>query len=242
MKISVLTLFPEFINALRNYSIIGRAIGDKIIDLNVIDIRDFATNRYLQVDDYPYGGGPGMLMQPGPIVEAIESVGDQNAKVYYLSPQGKVLNQEKLKEIVGQDHIILLNGHYEGIDHRVVEYYVDEEISIGDYVLTGGEIPTMVLIDGITRLLPGVLTSEESYMSESHYHGLLEHPQYTRPRVFRNLEVPDILLSGNHEEIRKYRLRESIRTTLNKRPDLINTKELNEEEQQFLDEIMKGGN
>lgn len=241
MKISVLTLFPEFIETLRNYSIIGRAIGDEIVDLKTVNIRDFATNRYLQVDDYPYGGGPGMLMQPGPIVDAIESLNDPDGKVYYLSPQGRVLTQEKLKEMSNEDHIILLNGHYEGIDNRVVEHYVDEEISIGDYVLTGGEIPTMVLIDGIVRLLPGVLKSEESYEWESHYGGLLEHPQYTRPQVFRDLEVPEILLSGNHEEIRKYRLRESIRVTLKKRPDLINTTELNEEAKKFLDEIMEGG-
>lgn len=241
MKISVLTLFPEFIEALKNYSIIGRAIGEKIVDLNIVNIRDFATNRYLQVDDYPYGGGPGMLMQPGPVVDAIESLQDSKAKVYYLSAQGKVLTQQKLKDMSKEDHIILLNGHYEGIDNRIIEHFVDEEISIGDYVLTGGEIPTMVLIDGLARLLPGVLSSQESYQSESHYNGLLEFPQYTRPRVFRNIEVPEVLLSGNHEEVRKYRVQESIRATLNKRPDLINKEGLTEEEKKFLDEIMKGG-
>lgn len=241
MKISVLTLFPEFIDTLRNYSIVGRAIGEKIIELETINIRDFSSNRYLQVDDYPYGGGPGMLMQPDPVVKAIESVKTQCTKVYYLSAQGQVLTQQKLKEMASQEEIILLNGHYEGIDNRVIEHFVDEEISIGDYVLTGGEIPTMVLIDGITRLLPGVLAKEESYENESHYHGLLEFPQYTRPRVFREYEVPEILLSGNHEAIRKYRVRESIRATIKKRPDLINSKELSAEEKEFFDEIMKGG-
>lgn len=241
MKISVLTLFPEFIEHLRNYSIVGRAIGEGTIELETVNIRNFSTNRYLQVDDYPYGGGPGMLMQPGPVVDAIESVKTVSAKVIYLSAQGTVLTQAKLKELASFDHIILLNGHYEGIDNRVIEHFVDEEISIGDFVLTGGEIPSMVLIDGITRLLPGVLSTEESYECESHYHGLLEFPQYTRPRVFRNYSVPEILLSGNHEEIRKYRLRESIRTTINKRPDLINSKELSNEERKFYDEIMEGG-
>lgn len=241
MKIDVLTLFPEFIENLKNYSIVGRAIKENKLILNTTDIRDFAVNKYLQVDDYPFGGGPGMLMQIGPIDEAIESVKTESSKVYYISAQGKVLNQKKLNEMSRENHIILLNGHYEGIDNRVVENYIDEEISIGDFVLTGGEIASMVIIDGISRLLDGVLKSEESYSLESFYNGLLEYPQYTRPREYKGLKVPDILLSGNHENIRKYRLYESIRTTLNKRPDLLEKKELNKEEKAFLNKILEGG-
>lgn len=241
MKISVLTLFPDFINNIRDFSIVGRSIGKGKLELETVDIRDFAINKYLQVDDYPYGGGPGMLMQIKPIVEAIESVKTENSKVYYMSPQGKVLTQEKLKELREEEHIILLNGHYEGIDNRVIENYVDEEISIGDYVLTGGELASMVVIDGVSRLLDGVLASEESFEDESHYNGLLEHPQYTRPREFRGLEVPDILLSGDHEKIRKYRLRESIKNTLQKRPDLLKEKTLNDEEKDILKDLLEGG-
>lgn len=241
MKISVLTLFPDFINNIRDFSIVGRSIGQEKLELETVDIRDFAINKYLQVDDYPYGGGPGMLMQIKPIVEAIESVKTENSKVYYMSPQGKVLTQEKLKELKDEEHIILLNGHYEGIDNRVIENYVDEEISIGDYVLTGGELASMVVIDGVSRLLDGVLASEESFEDESHYNGLLEHPQYTRPREFRGLEVPDILLSGDHEKIRKYRLRESIKNTLQKRPDLLKEKTLNDEEKDILKDLLEGG-
>lgn len=241
MRIDVLTLFPEFIESLKNYSIVGRAIRENKLILNTTDIRDFAINKYLQVDDYPFGGGPGMLMQIGPIDEAIESVKSKNSKIYYISAQGKVLNQKKLIKISKEPHIILLNGHYEGIDNRVVENYIDEEISIGDFVLTGGEIASMVIIDGISRLLDGVLKSEDSYKDESFYNGLLEYPQYTRPREYKGLKVPDVLLSGNHESIRKYRLYESIRTTLNKRPDLLENKELNEEERSFLNKILEGG-
>ena len=241
MKISVLTLFPEFTNHIRDFSIVGRAIGQGKLDLETVDIRDFAINKYLQVDDYPYGGGPGMLMQIKPIVEAIESVKSEKSKVYYMSPQGKVLTQDKLKELKNEEHIILLNGHYEGIDNRVIENYVDEEISIGDYVLTGGELASMVIIDGVSRLIDGVLASDESFKDESHYNGLLEHPQYTRPKEFRGLEVPDILLSGDHEKIRKYRLRESIKNTLQKRPDLLKSKSLNDEEKDILKDLLEGG-
>ncbi|MGI5949772.1 tRNA (guanosine(37)-N1)-methyltransferase TrmD [Peptoniphilus sp.] len=242
MKISVLTLFPEFIKSLESFSMIGRAIDDGILDLEVTDIRDFAVNKYLQVDDYPYGGGPGMLMQAKPIVEAIESVKTKNSKVYYMSPQGKVLKQDMLLSLSKEEHIILVNGHYEGIDQRVIDNYIDEEISIGDYVLTGGELPSMVLIDGVTRLLDGVLAGEESFSDESHFNGLLEYPQYTRPKEFRGHSVPDILLSGDHEKIRKYRLRESIRNTLNKRPDLLDEKNLNKEEKEILNDLLEGGN
>ncbi|RVU55289.1 tRNA (guanosine(37)-N1)-methyltransferase TrmD [Anaerosphaera multitolerans] len=234
MKFSILTLFPEFFNCLIDYSIVGRAIKESIIELETVNIREFSENKHGQVDDYPYGGGPGMVMQVGPIYRSIESVRNDNSKVIYLSPKGKVLNQKKLIELSRENHLILLNGHYEGIDNRVVENYIDEEISIGDYVLTGAEIPSMVLIDGITRLIPGVLSSEESYSIESHYSGLLEYPQYTRPQRFNGLEVPEILLSGNHEKIRQYRIFQSIKLTLENRPDLIDKSKLTDIEKEYL--------
>ena len=240
MKISVLTLFPEFINNIRDFSIVGRAIGEGKLDLETVDIRDFAINKYLQVDDYPYGGGPGMLMQIKPIVEAIESVKSEKSKVYYMSPQGKVLTQDKLKELKNEEHIILLNGHYEGIDNRVIENYVDEEISIGDFVLTGAEIASMLIVDGVSRLIPGVLSSEESYMEESFYNGLLEYPQYTRPRTFNDLSVPDILLRGDHEKIREYRKFMSLKLTYLKRPDLIDREKLSDYEKELLSKIEEG--
>lgn len=221
MKFDVLTLFPEFMDSLFNYSIIGRAAEEKKVSLNWVNIRDFSKNKHKKVDDYPFGGGPGMVMKPEPIYDAIMSVKESNSKVIYLSPQGKQLDQKMAEDLSNESHLILLCGHYEGIDNRIIENFIDQEISIGDYVLTGGEIPAMVLIDTVTRLMPGVLSSEESYMDESHYDGLLEYPQYTRPRTFKELSVPEILLSGNHEKIAQWRKEESIRITSQKRPDLL---------------------
>lgn len=234
MKFSILTLFPEFFECLRNYSIISRAISEEKIEIDTVNIRDFAINKHGQVDDYSYGGGPGMLMMPGPIVEAIESVKNDDKYVIYLSAQGKPLNQKKLIELSKKKSIVLLNGHYEGIDNRVVENYIDEEISIGDFVLTGGEIGSLILIDGITRLLPGVLSSKASYTEESHYNGLLEYPQYTRPSTFRGLSVPEVLLSGDHEKIRQYRICQSLKKTLEQRPDLLEKANLSDEELNIL--------
>lgn len=221
MKIDILTLFPDFFNNLATYSIIGRAIEKKCIDVNCINIRDFSKDKHRKVDDYPFGGGPGMVMKPGPIYDAISHVKTKKSKVIYLSPQGKRLDQNIANNLSKEDHLILLCGHYEGIDNRIIENYIDEEISIGDYVLTGGEIPALVLIDCVTRLIPGVLSSEKSYIDESHYDGLLEYPQYTRPREFNGFNVPDILLSGDHKKISEWRKSESIRVTLEKRPDLL---------------------
>lgn len=239
MKFSILTLFPEFFEILENYSIISRAIKEKQIDLKTVNIRDFSENKHHKVDDYPYGGGPGMLMQVPPIKKAIDSVKTANSKVIYLSAQGSVLNQKKLVDLSKEEHLILLNGHYEGIDNRVIENYVDEEISIGDYVLTGGEMASMVLIDGITRLLPGVLSSSESYSDESHYRGILEYPQYTRPQKFEGFEVPEVLLSGNHKLIEDYRRREALKNTLLKRPDLLKEEILTSEELDILNDLKK---
>lgn len=234
MKIDILTLFPEFFSNFYNWSIIGRAIDNEIVQIRSTNIRDFSKNKHRKVDDYPFGGGPGMVMTPEPIFRAINSVKNDDSKIIYLSPQGKKLNQKIVNNLSKEEHLVLLCGHYEGIDNRIIDNYVDEEISIGDYVLTGGEIPAMVLIDSIIRLLPGVLNSEESYSDESHYNGLLEYPQYTRPREFNNLAVPDILLSGNHEKIRQWRYYQSLKTTLLKRPDLIEDMELSEEDRKLL--------
>lgn len=220
MKFTTLTLFPEFIESIKGYSIIRRAIENGLISVESINIRDFAINKHGQVDDYPYGGGQGMVMMVEPVYKAIESVKTENSHVVFLSPQGKVLNQKIIKDLSKKEHIVLLCGHYEGIDERIIENYIDEEISIGDYVLTGGEIPAMVLIDSVSRMIDGVLASYEAYEDESHMDGLLEYPQYTRPQEFMGLKVPDVLLSGNHQEIEKYRREMSILQTKKKRPDL----------------------
>lgn len=222
MKIHILTLFPEFFQNLKSYSIIGRALDEGKIEIDCINIRDFSKNKHKKVDDYPFGGGPGMVMKPEPIFDALNSINYYDSKVIYLSPQGRTFNQEIANSLSQEKDLILLCGHYEGIDNRIIENYVNEEISIGDYVLTGGEIPALVLIDAITRLIPGVLSSEESYKDESHYDGLLEYPQYTRPREFNGINVPQILLSGDHKRIVDWRNSESLRVTLEKRPDLIN--------------------
>lgn len=221
MKIDILTLFPEIFDVLGSYSIVGRAISDNKLEISAVNIRDFSEDKHGRVDDYPYGGGKGMVMKPEPVYSSILSVRKPNSRVIYLSPQGEPLTQEKVVELSLESHIILLAGHYEGIDSRVIESFVDEEISIGDYVLTGGELPAMVLIDSIARLLPGVLASDESYEIESHYNGLLEYPQYTRPRIFMGMKVPEVLLSGDHEKISLWRKLSSFKTTITKRPDLI---------------------
>ncbi|HHV27214.1 MAG TPA: tRNA (guanosine(37)-N1)-methyltransferase TrmD [Tissierellia bacterium] len=239
MKIDILTLFPEIFHTIFNWSIIGRAVEKELVRLNCINIRDFSEDKHKRVDDYPFGGGPGMVMKPEPISKAIESVKESESKVIYLSPKGKVYNQRMANKLVREKHLILLSGHYEGIDNRIVEHYIDEEISIGDYVLTGGEIPSLVLLDSIIRLIPGVLGSEDSFIEDSHYNGLLEHPQYTRPRDFNGYMVPSVLLSGNHKEIEKWRLYESLKITYLNRRDLLKKKDLTDEEKDMLKEIYK---
>lgn len=234
MKIDVLSLFPEFIDSFINWSMINKAVNENKVKIGNINIRDFSENKHNKVDDYPFGGGPGMVMTPGPIFRAIDSVKTSDSKVIYLSPQGTLFNQKKAKELLKSNHLILLCGHYEGIDNRVVENYIDEEISIGDFVLTGGELPAMVLMDSIVRLIPGVLSSEDSFKEESHYDGLLEHPQYTRPRKFNGYSVPDVLLSGNHKNIDNWKKKKSIEMTLKKRPDLIDERNLSKQEKQIL--------
>ena len=221
MKFDVLTLFPEMFSPL-NESIIGKAIEKDLININLINIRDFSKDKHKNVDDTPYGGGAGMVIRPDVVYDAYQSVKDDDAKVIYMSPQGKVLNQNKVVELSKEKHLILLCGHYEGIDQRVLDEIVDEEISIGDYVLTGGEIPAMVLIDSVSRYIEGVI-SEESTSEESFSNGnnLLEYPQYTRPEVFNGVKVPEVLISGHHENIRKWREEQALQNTKNKRPDLL---------------------
>lgn len=222
MKFDVLTLFPESFEPIKQ-SILGRALEKNLISLNLINIRDFSKDKHKKVDDTPYGGGAGMVIKPDVVYDAYKSVEDKNAKVIYLSPQGNVLNQKKVESLSKEEHLILLCGHYEGIDQRVIEEIVDEEISIGDYVLTGGEIPAMVLIDSVSRYVEGVLT-KESIKEESFSNNLLEYPQYTRPEVFLNKKAPEVLLSGHHENIRKWREEQSLKNTYQKRPDLLKEK------------------
>ena len=222
MKFDCLTLFPEMFEAL-NQSIIGRAKEKNLIEINLINIRDFSKDKHKKVDDTPYGGGAGMVMKADVVYDAYKSVKDENAKVIYMSPQGKTLNQIKVEQLAKEDHLIILCGHYEGIDQRVLDKIVDEEISIGDYVLTGGEIPAMVLIDSVSRYVEGVLKAY-SIKEESFSDGLLEYPQYTRPEIFEGEKVPEILLSGNHQEIYKWRKEKSLEITKKKRPDLLQIK------------------
>ena len=233
MQFDVLTLFPEMFEPL-NESIIGRAKEKGLININLINIRDFSKNKHKKVDDTPYGGGAGMVMMPDVVYDAYKSLDSKDAKVIYMSPQGKVLNQEKVKSLSKEQHLILLCGHYEGIDQRVIDEIVDEEISIGDYVLTGGELPAMIVIDSVSRYIDGVL-KDDSTKEESFSEGLLEYPQYTRPEIFNGKQVPEVLLSGHHENIDKWRREQSLINTKKKRPDLLENIELSEKDKRILE-------
>ena len=237
MKFDVLTLFPEMFDSL-NQSILGRAIEKDLININLINIRDFSKDKHKKVDDTPYGGGAGMVIRPDVVYDAYASVKDENAKVIYMSPQGNLLNQQKVESLSKEQHLIILCGHYEGIDQRVIDEINPEEISIGNYVLTGGELPAMVLIDSVSRYIEGVL-SNESIAEESFSNNLLEYPQYTRPEVFRNREVPEILKSGHHENIKNWRRAESLKNTYNKRPELLQNADLSIEDKKVLNNIDK---
>lgn len=233
MKISILTLFPEMFSIFE-HSIIGRARENNLVNLSLLNIRDYTLNKHKKVDDYPYGGGPGMVMAPQPIVDAIRYAKEDNkGKVIFLGPRGKTFNQEIAKELSKEDNIIFLCGHYEGIDERVYKH-IDMEISLGDFVLTGGEMAAIPVIDSILRLIPGVLGKEESFMEESFYNGLLEYPQYTRPEDFQGDKVPEILLSGHHENIRKWRRIKSLNITKKNRPDLYKNITLTKEDIKIL--------
>jgi len=235
MKFNVLTLFPNLFNEFKNESIIKRAIDEALIEIKIINIRDFAFDKHKQVDDMPFGGGAGMVMKPEPLFRALENI---KGKIIYMSPQGKQYDQKLALELAELEEITLIAGHYEGIDERVIESKVDMEISIGDYVLTGGEIPAMVIIDSISRLVDGVI-KKESYENDSFFNGLLDYPHYTRPAVYEDIPVPEILLSGHHKNIEKWRLKESLKRTLLKRPDLLENYSPNKEEEKLLKEIKK---
>ena len=237
MKFDVLTLFPEMFEPIKQ-SIIGKKKKKNIIDINLVNIRDFSKDKHKKVDDTPYGGGAGMLIQPDVVYDCYNSVKSENAKVVYLSPQGKTLNQAKVEELAKEEHLILLCGHYEGIDQRVIDKIVDEEISIGDYVLTGGELPAMVLIDSVSRYIDGVL-AKDSTDDESFSNGLLEYPQYTRPEIFEGIEVPEVLKSGHHKNIDKWRREQSLKRTFEKRPDLLEKANLTEEDRKFIENLNK---
>lgn len=237
MKFDVLTLFPEMFEPLKQ-SIIKRASEKKLIDINLVNIRDFSEDKHNKVDDTPYGGGAGMLMKADVVDRAYNSVKSENAKVIYLTPQGKTLNQKIVKDLSKQEHLILLCGHYEGIDQRVLDKIVDEEISIGNYVLTGGELPAMVLIDSVSRYVEGVL-SDGSTDEESFSNGLLEYPQYTRPEVFNDVKVPDVLISGHHENIRKWRRERSLENTFKKRPEMLENIVLTKNEKDYIEKLKK---
>ena len=240
MRFDILTLFPEMFEAVLDHSIIGRAKDKGILDLRYVQIRDFAYNKHRQVDDYPYGGGMGMVMQPEPIFLAHQSVCeglDYRPKTIYLSPQGKPFRQGTAKRLAKEKHLILLCGHYEGVDQRVLDELVDMEISLGDFVLTGGELAAMAVVDATARLIPGVLKSEEAFSEESHFSGLLEYPQYTRPEVWHNRRVPEILLSGHHKNIAAWKREMSIKATFQKRRGMLAKAKLSEAEKQLVQSL-----
>lgn len=224
MRFHIMTLFPEMIMSGLSESVIGRAQRTGLISVNAVNIRDFSKDKHLHVDDYPYGGGAGMVMQPDPIFDCYQSVtADMTKKprVIYMTPQGRVFSQEIAKELAMEEELVFLCGHYEGVDERILDEIVTDHLSIGDYVLTGGELPAMVMIDAISRFVPGVLNNKDSAAGDSFHDGLLEYPQYTRPEVFHGQPVPEVLLSGHHANIEKWRRQQSLKRTFERRPDLL---------------------
>ncbi|MDO4814130.1 MAG: tRNA (guanosine(37)-N1)-methyltransferase TrmD [Gemella sp.] len=242
MKIDVLTLFPDMFNSL-NHSILGKAKENNLIDINAIDFRNFAENKHNQVDDYPFGGGQGMVLKPEPIFNAVESIDKgKNPRIILLCPQGERFSQKKAEELAKEEHLIFICGHYEGYDERIREHLVTDELSIGDFILTGGELAAMTMIDSVARLIPNVIGKEESHQDDSFSTGLLEHPQYTRPKDFRGMIVPDVLTSGHHKNIERYRKKESLRRTYLRRPDLFENYTFTKEEEILLEEVKQEEN
>jgi len=241
LRVNILTIFPEMFTSFFSASILGRAREQALIDICLTDIRPFSISKHHNTDDYPFGGGAGMVMMAQPIIDAMAAAAGEypSARKIYLGPRGKKLTTSLARELAGEKELILLCGHYEGVDQRALDTCIDEEISIGDYILTGGEPAAMVLVDCIARFIPGVLGSAESPEDESFSDGLLEYPQYTRPRNLNGLTVPDVLLSGDHARIKLWRRRESLRATLKYRPDLIRTASLDQADRKMLDEIRK---
>lgn len=241
MRIDILTLFPQMFDGFLSASIIGRARERQLVDIRVHNIRDYAHDKHRTVDDYPYGGGAGMVLKPEPIFDAVESIKSELClpfvPVILLTPQGRLFNQQIARQLAGFSSIILICGRYEGVDERVAEHLATDEISIGDYLLSGGEVAAMAVVESVVRLLPGVLGSEESLDEDSHIKGLLEYPQYTRPAVFRGWAVPSVLLSGDHGAVAKWRRQQSLIRTAKRRPDLLAKVTLSDEEKRLLNEI-----
>ncbi len=242
MKFFIMTLFPDMVLDALHTSVLGRAAEKGLLDIEAVDIRTFATNKHKRVDDYPYGGGAGLVMQAEPIYRAYQSVQDKtqgNPRVIYLTPQGRVFSQEMARELAKEEELVFLCGHYEGIDERVLEEIVTDQVSIGDYVLTGGELAAMVMVDAISRLVPGVLNNEESAEFESFEDNLLEYPQYSRPEEWMGRRVPAVLLSGHHGKVDEWRREQSLLRTLERRPDLLEKARLTDKDRDFLDKIQK---
>ena len=241
MKIDLITLFPEMCEAVLGESIIGRAQKSEAIEIKCHQLRDYAFDKHRRVDDTVYGGGMGMLLKCEPIALCYEAICEQRGtKPYfiYMSPQAKPLTQDKLKELSEKENICVLAGHYEGVDQRIIDEFIDEEVSIGDYVLTGGELPALVFIDALSRLAPGVLSNDECFTEESHYNGLLEYPQYSKPQSFRGLEVPPVLYSGDHRKVDRWRYEHSLINTAKKRPDMLENRELSDDEKRIIQEAL----
>ena len=242
MRIDILTLFPDMCNTVMSESVIGRARQSGKVEINCIDIRDYTLDKHRRVDDKPYGGGMGMIMSPQPIYDCFQSLCNEiGAKPHliYLTPQGKTLTQDRVKELARLDNIALLCGHYEGIDERVIEALEPEEISVGDYVLTGGELPALIVADAVSRMLPGVLSDDECFEEESHFNSLLEYPQYTHPSEWQGREVPEVLLSGHHANVDKWRRQQSLKRTYERRPDMLENAQLTDDDITFLSKLKK---
>ena len=241
MRIDIITLFPEMCEAVLNESIIGRAQKSGAVEIECHQLREYAFDKHRRVDDAPYGGGMGMLMMAEPIALCFEDIcrkTNSRPHFIYMSPQGKTLTQERLKELSALDSVCILCGHYEGVDERLIEEYIDEEISIGNYVLTGGELPALVLTDALARMIPGVLSGSECFELESHYNSLLEYPQYTRPAVWRGREVPPVLMSGHHKNVEDFRREQSVIRTAQKRPELLENADLTDKERRLAESVI----